>query len=475
MNITGNEYYGASTNPVGDSDNSIKFTKDYNLIGVVLFSPIAGPLDIKPMMVELSYYEDIFNNFVSGDILVSDNQNLIELLNLHGNEYLRLTFGKDDNINVRIDKLFRVYKVSARQKQANGETENYIIHFVSDEVYMAEQYRISKSYKGKTVSDIISDIVETHLQPPPKKYNSKSIERTSGNYNFVVPNLKPFEAINWISSYAQSASPKVKGNDMLFFENAKGFNFYSLQTLFQQQPYYTYTYNPKNIGLAQNDNDANQYVFNILAYEILDNFDTLEHVSSGTFANRVLSIDPLTRKTFVTDFNYNNYQQNATSLNKNPIVNNLTNRKGDALYETPMSNVKVKLTNKGQDNSPYIQAKPGSVSPDYFVEDMYTHRKSQLSLANYTRIKVYIAGDPNVTVGSTINFNMKSGKPVGAGEEKNFDKFYSGKYLITAVRHLIQTGSYHTIFEIVKDSVPTQYNNIDNNSPALQKMVKGII
>ena len=48
--------------------------------------------------------------------------------------------------------------------------------------------------------------------------------------------------------------------------------------------------------------------------------------------------------------------------------------------------------------------------------------------------------------------------------EKQLDKFYSGKYLVTAVRHIIQPNKYQTVLEISKDSVPNNYQEIDQTA-----------
>jgi hypothetical protein len=42
-------------------------------------------------------------------------------------------------------------------------------------------------------------------------------------------------------------------------------------------------------------------------------------------------------------------------------------------------------------------------------------------------------------------------------ESKKADSYYSGKYLITAVRHMITMNEYKTVLELAKDSVPTKY------------------
>jgi hypothetical protein len=222
------------------------------------------------------------------------------------------------------------------------------------------------------------------------------------------------------------------------------------------------------------DKNIDKEVFNVLGYEILKSFNVIEGISSGTFANRLVTIDPLLRNYKTTDFNYINYHNKSKSLNENPVVNNLKNRFGNTLYETPQACFKLSGTNSGWDKVDYIKARPGSVTKDMFVETFFSQRKSQISLANYTRAKLYIAGDPNVTVGTTIEFDLLSQDPASEGDPKQLDPYYSGKYLVTAVRHIIQTAAYNTIIEIVKDSLPQPYLEVDNERPIFKNTVAGV-
>jgi hypothetical protein len=89
-------------------------------------------------------------------------------------------------------------------------------------------------------------------------------------------------------------------------------------------------------------------------------------------------------------------------------------------------------------------------------------------------MKFFISGDPNVTIGSTINFDLLTQNPASDESPKTYDEFYSGKYLITAVRHMIQMAGYTTIIEAVKDSLPTAYAQIDNTKQVFKNTVAGV-
>jgi len=290
------------------------------------------------------------------------------------------------------------------------------------------------------------------------------IEQTTGIYDFVVPNLKPLETISWVSIYGRPY--KFTGADMLFFETKDGFNFRSIQSMFSDPVYATYKYEAKNIGDKRQS--IQEKSIGILNYEITKPFDTLNEISSGTIANKLISIDPLTRTVRTTTFDYEKYKSQGTTLNKNGVQDTLRNRLGKKENEAYEGVLKVSISNAGQRNFSYIKQAEGGVAQDIFVETYIPNRTAQISLANFTTIKATIPGDPGITAGRTIQFNLLTLKP---GKERDLDKFYSGKYLVTAVRHIIQQGAYQTVIEICKDSSPTALPSINNDTSELKAAI----
>jgi hypothetical protein len=447
----------------------IRYPNDYTLINLTLFTSTIN-MDVRSILIELSYNEDVFNNTASGYLMVGDSQGFINSLMLNGNEFIRISFGKGDTTTNIIDKTFRVFNITRRIPQNDGNTETYSIYFCSEELILSEQYKISKSYKGSDITTNINDILNTYLKVPAKKISR--IDKTYGVYDFIVPYLKPFDAINWLSSYARPGendfgSWSMIGSDMVFYENKFGYNFRSLQSLYSQSPLRQYFYNPKNLKVT----DMAYNLSNALSYEIMDSFDTLGAINQGVFSNRLLSLDVLLRRYKKTDFNYNEYTQKASHLNYYPIINNYENRFGDKLFETPEAAFKLVFTNSNQNDSPLVASLPGSVAHDVFSETYIPNRTAQIPLANYTRVKISVPGDPALTAGIVINFNLTSKNPNPMF--KDSDKFYSGNYLVTAVRHLLTPFQYRTVLELCKESTLQPYASVNNNSTGWTNAVKG--
>lgn len=441
------------------------YPQDFSLKTLNLLTAGGQRFELKKLLVEMSYYEDIYSFVTSGYITLLDAQGFIERLQLTGNEFIEIDFGKVKTGSNDTNQMFRVYKLGNRVPSGNMNSEVYTLFFCSEELMLSEQIKISKSFKGTKISDIISNILTDKLKVTSKQI--EKIEETSGVYDFIIPKLKPFEAISWLSNYARPKATGAFGSDMLFFETKNGFNFRSLQSLFKQEIYTTYKHEPKN--LDDKTQTFQEKTINVLDYQISKPYDMLNEINSGTLSNRLISIDPLTRSYNVTDFDYSKFKNQAKTLNDGAPTNELKNRLGKTENNSYDGVLKVSTGNSLQQNIPYIKEKQG-VAKDVFVESYIPNRTAQISLANYTTIKATIPGDPGITAGRTVQFNLLSLAP---SDKKELDDFYSGKYLVTAVRHIITSaGSYQTVLELSKDSVATRYSNINNDSTEWKKAVK---
>jgi hypothetical protein len=403
--------------------------------------------DVKYLMADVTIFEDIYSFGMSGYMLLKDGIGLIESWKLTGNELVTISFGKaeeDISIAGRDPMKFRLYSIPRRDPSGTLSIEYIKLYFCAEELVLSEQTKITKSYKGMQISEMINDIMDVGLKIPLEKRNN--IYPTIGIYNLIVPTVKPLEAISWLSNYARprASNGNTKLADMMFFQTQEGFFFKSLSTMYEDNVYRTYKYQLQNIDAA--DEPTTEDIISILDYEFVKTFDTLNEIRSGTFANRLISLDPLTRSVTSTVFDYVN--DIKTTLNPNSPLVPEQNRLGVTENKSFNGCLKMGVSNAGQLLKPYIPQ--GSVSPDIFLEAFVPNRTAQLALANYTVVKIRIPGDPFVTVGKVVNFNLQS-----LSGAKGLDKLYSGKYLVTAVRHIFQSPTrYQTVLEISKESTP---------------------
>jgi hypothetical protein len=118
--------------------------------------------------------------------------------------------------------------------------------------------------------------------------------------------------------------------------------------------------------------------------------------------------------------------------------------------------------NSNQVDDPYIKQSQGDVAKDIFVETYVPNRSAQIALSNYTVMKAIIPGDSGITAGRTVEILLYSLQVDGDNKNQTRakDEYFSGKYLVTAVRHIIQTqGVFQTVLELAKESLKSNYNS----------------
>ena len=437
------------------------YPQDASIDKLNILTSSGQTVDVKKLLVEMSYYEDIYSFVVSGYVMLRDAVGLIEKLQLTGKEFIEINFGKVSNSSSDDDKTFRLYGVPKRTPEGNLNSEVIKLYFCSEELLLSQQVKITKSYNGVEVYNIINDILLNQLKVPASRV--RNIDPTVGKYDFNIPaNIKPLEAISWLSTYARPTTNSLVGADMLFYETVDGFNFKSLSTLYQQTPYQTYSYQQKNLNTATFQQD----VTTVLDYEFVKSYNSLQEAISGAFESKLISLDPMNRTKKTTYFDYSSYhQKNSTTINGTSALSSAPNRLNLTQNQAYDGVTKMAIGNSGQKLKPYYQQGINSVAEDIYLENSIPTRTAQLALLSQTVLKIRIPGDPDIRVGYTINFNF--GTLMDSTGQKSLDKYYSGKYVVTAARHILQSsGIYQTILEISKDSPATGYASITSSSPA---------
>ena len=410
---------------------------------------------------EIGLFENLFESTMSGYVIVTDIYGMIENLNITGFCYLEINLCKfGENDPNPISKTFRIYKIGERVAETNNK-ETYTLHFCSEENILSEQIKIAKSYPNKLISDIVTDILGTGgLNVNSSKIGT--IEPTTGLYSLVVPNIKPFEAINWLSTYARPT--QYPGADMVFYESSdKGFNFRSIQSIYKDTVYAVYGYSPQNIQAL----GFSGGFYSILAYKYVQISDVMQGISDGMYANKLISVDPLLRYSNTTIFSYNDnsgstpsYYSSAGNLNGNPVSVEIKNRTGKSVSQTSDAVVKVMTGNSRQTTFPAIQNNIDNlktVVPNIAVETYIPNRTAQIPLANAIRVQFTIPGDIRLCVGKIVRLNLPSFRYNNDGTP-NIDVYYSGNYMVSAVKHqFTKTGTYHCIVEGIADSVSKEY------------------
>lgn len=401
---------------------TVQDTFGYDITAIELISSTGGVVNIKFMVQDFNLYESVFNSVLSGDLYIWDGQNILTDFDLHGNEYLMVRFEKTDL--EPIEKYFRIYKISS-VKFRNLNSFEYNIHFCSEEFILNQQKRISKSYKNVKNHEIVMDILENQLKVDSEKISD--IEDTVIEQSLIVPNLKPLEAINWLSSF--SLNEKLSAA-YLFYENLGGFVYKSLASMYEAEPIKKLNINPKNVIGEADKTIQNTAIPDKI--EMPQIFDILKTVSMGGYSSKMLAMN-LVGQEHAT-LRYDSVKGNFDQLNKFIPYNDARNRFDETLT----------------DGSTYLRYFP--TFQGALVDDWLLQRASQLALLNNMQMNIQLPGDPELRAGLVIEIDFPFIQPIDAPFKTEEDGMKSGRYLITGVRHRIKDSVYICYLELCKDS-----------------------
>jgi len=166
-------------------------------------------IDLSEFVVELNIYEDIFSNYLRGNIVITDSRNLIDKFNIHGEEFLNVRLRTPSFTDV-IEKTFRIFKLTNREIVRDTSVQNYVLHFVSVELFFDISLPLFAPFEG-TVTDvagkIFSDFLATSRNYDISESNNSVTEdsketklivinESSNKVKFVSPGWSPLKCIN---------------------------------------------------------------------------------------------------------------------------------------------------------------------------------------------------------------------------------------------------------------------------------------
>ena len=186
------------------------------------------------------------------------------------------------------------------------------LFFTSQEVYHNATTRVSRSYSD-TCSSIVSKILRDEQYLRSKK--KLTVEETIGLKRFVIPNMKPFKAIEMLCK--QSNSKNYKSSPTYFFyETTKGFHFRSIDGLCSEDAAFAYQETVPDRLPDGTSKDPISSMQNIESYQILSPRDTIKNTATGAFCSELIRHDLFNKVVDTTNYDYNAQFNNDTHLDR---------------------------------------------------------------------------------------------------------------------------------------------------------------
>jgi hypothetical protein len=421
---------------MANNNNVIRFAGDINVDFVEITSRNGFTVEVTPQVIGIEIFEDLFTPFISGNIILQESLDFINLVPLTGEEFINIkmktpSFTGSDKV---IDAQFYIYKLSERELDGN-RNQIYRLHFISTEAIVDLNKKVSKSFSGN-VSEIARQLIsdDKHGLESNKPLN---IQNTTNSTKYVSNFWSPVKNLNYI---AGTAINHRGSSDYIFYENRNGFNFNSLESLYYQPPYQeflldsfmrTFTSDGKNIRNVQEEYKR------IIDIDVPKLYDYMENVRGGMMASKIITYDIVSKKYNSKNYNMLDKWFEHNHLNQYPLIskNNIDNAWSTIITEPKYYN---------QFNS------YGDVTNTKTLQN----RISKLLQAEGNRIEITVPGRTDYTVGMKVSLRVPKIEPLDPASPNQdiYDKILSGNYLIAALSHFVTKEKHECRMELIKDS-----------------------
>ena len=461
-----------------NNPNLIEQAGDFNLNTATILSyrknseeGVLYEMDIKPSIVTIEITEDIFSNVIVGNIVVYDSQDVRSVLPITGLEKLELSFNTPGmpGLNAVREEGFplHIYKIEGiAQDETNAQAQYYKIFFTSSEAYYNSFNRVSQAFTGpieESVEKILRDT--SYLNSKKKLY----VEPTKTNTKFVIPNLKPFESINFLS---QSAIAGLYNNaGYLFYETFNGFQFRSIESLLAlggavARPV-KFKYNYQITNTPGEVKDVANDLKNVIQYDFERPVNVLYNMNEGMYASKLILHDAFYKQVSTYDYDY------MKSFGDFFHTEHEDGDKSKTKTTLPLSKFEDTDKDFGQQANAklMVYCDNQKIHNDYefpALKDTVQNLLSQRLQIRNVNLSLHVYGNTLLHAGDIINFDLPLMRPVsGSNVSQQSNPQWSGRYLIMGLKHTISIpdNRHEMTLKCMKDAVRNDYPiELDNNT-----------
>lgn len=409
-------------------------------------------MSIMPQFVELNLYQSIFEPVMKAEMLINDNIGLFVNYPLTGEEIVTVIYDQkkdmvsDPDPNDIKELNFIIKGIRSVALSDRARSLMYVVDLTSVEFlqntrkYVSHAFDDSIEKMAKIVyNEYIKDDTIQKFGMHPFKINPKEfyVETSVKVKNLIVPNLRPFQAIQWLAKHAVSDTPDTNFL-YLFFEDNRRFNFVTIQKLIQdarenedtiKKKIYKYVSDVEQ-GNKLSKDDPNDALYQITNITNNKRFSSIEKIAGGYYQNELFEIS-LLQKSFnstpselISTRGKNHLAENT--LNTDSYIEYVKNKKVNTEY----SNRIRYITNNYEDLNDQNKTQP-AYRKKFGDATRYTFALNQL---DYT---ITIPANMDLRAGQVIYCEL----PETHGfDEVRKDDYVSGFFIITEVKQVLGLG-----------------------------------
>ena len=237
--------------------------------------------------VELQIYENIFMPYLTGYLLVQDDNDLYRVAEIKGTERVNVRF-RSPGSDVEIKKVFIITNIQKSIK-VNDQMSQLLFEIIEDHGYFNDLQLVNRSYNGtgiEMIEKILLDNTNKKIRP---NYFKDPVQKS---FRYIVPWQTAYEAINTIlnfittdNSFPYFLYSSLNSDDLILTD---------LESILDREPFnqniQPFLYSQGKIAYK---NTIEDQAFNISNLETNNQNDTLALAKMGAVGTSFENIDTL--------------------------------------------------------------------------------------------------------------------------------------------------------------------------------------
>jgi hypothetical protein len=403
-------------------------------------------MNVRGQLRGLTIYEDVYANTLTAQLVLSDALAMMKHFPVVGNETVKVSFYTPGDIqgNRPIVLEFKCFNVSAMTKTTAANSRFIVMELASKEHLTGSTNRFSRSFVALTFSEIAKKIMAEQVVGEDKI--DMRVYPTIGKKNLVIPYWTPFYAINWMAQKSVSEADFTHC-DYHFYQTINGFyHFLPLSALKSLPPVAKYAHVPADRRLDTGDLPVEDYLRNIRSFSVVSTHNRAKSAGTGVYASSMITFDISSKSFRRYEYDYKSEFPAETTVSEYPIIsfpNEETKRYANSI-------IKYYPKHGFQYDSFLVNDN---------VEQYAMRRQSSVNRMNTQILRLEVPGDSRIHVGDIVDVEIPAfEETLNKGEWK--DTILSGKYMVTAIRHVLIDDDYTMEMVVAKDSYDYQLPDI---------------
>lgn len=381
--------------------------------------------DVTEAVYSAHVFQSIFSPTNTAVLNFNDTNNLLMNLPIKPGSVVQIELATEvgsDTSDGEQSWEFVIYRISDRQME-NAKQMTYSVHAADRLMMINQTRRIRKSYSDKKVSDIVKSVFKEYLNTEVK------VEETDNNTHVVIPGWTPMYATAWL----QKIAIKDGAADYVLFQNYSGdYSFKPYERLFSsddEKSGITFTVKPTNMRDA--DGAALYDYTTVINKYYFEHFDAMVNLTGGFYRSQLARYDLLEKKWETTTF---------------ALGDDVPDDKSTYVFDSDI------MGEEYEANMSFLPAHKGMASKSTYLDDADTwllSRKNSLQKFEQEKLVIQLPGSGRSA--EWFGKNCEVDVPAQDFEsDEEFDKQRRGRYLITAIAHMINKDAYMINCELVK-------------------------